>query len=89
MQLQKEIAELRRDTDAIERPPGRPEPQPRQQSVDELIAAQEARIQRYQQESVERQKNAGTPPEAQKWKVFYDDLINDAQEELKKLLKRR
>jgi hypothetical protein len=60
-----------------------------QPSIDELITEQETKIQRYQQEAADRQKNAGSPPEAQKWKVFYEDLINDAQEELKKLLRRR
>src|SRR5262249_20405204 len=83
MLLKKDIAELRRDTDAIVSP-SRPEPPPRQPSVDELITSQEAKIKRFQEESAERQRNAGTPPEAQKWKVFYEDLINDAQEELKK-----
>lgn len=88
LQLQKEIAELRRDRDDIESPP-KSATKPPQPSVDELIAAQEAKIQRYQQEAGDRQKNATSPPEAQKWKVFYEDLINDAQEELKKLLRRR
>lgn len=88
LQLQKDIAELRRDTDAIEHP-ARPEPPPKQPPIDEQIAAQEARLKRYQEESAQRQQTAGSPPEAQKWKVFYEDLINDAQEELKKLLRRR
>ena len=88
MQLKKDIAELRRDTDAI-LPPSRPDPPPRQPSIDEQITAQEAKIKRFLDESAERQRNSATPPEAQKWKVFYEDLINDAQEELKKLLKRR
>lgn len=89
LQLQKEIAELRRDTDSIARPARPDPPQKQQPSIDELIVAQEGKIKRYQEESAERQKNAGTPPEAQKWKVFYEDLIYDAQEELKKLLRRR
>ena len=88
LQLQRDIAELRRDTDVIENPPKPPQP-PKQPSLDEQIAAQEAKISRYQQEFQDRQKTAASPPEAQKWKVFYEDLINDAQEELKKLLRRR
>lgn len=88
LQLQREIAQLKADTDSIVNPPKPPTP-PRQPPIEEQIAAQEAKIKRYEQESAERQKNAASPPEAQKWKVFYEDLLHDAQEDLKKLLRRR
>lgn len=88
VERQIEEATLRGRIEAINNPP-RPEPPPRQPLIDEQVAAQEAKIKRYGQESVERQKTAGSPQETQKWKVFYEDLINDAQEELKKLLRRR
>ena len=87
-QVELEIAELEQKIQAIKNPP-KPEAPPRQPPVDEQVGAQEAKIKRYEQESAERQKNASSAPEAQKWKVFYEDLINDAQEELKKLLRRR
>lgn len=79
------IAELEQKIQAIKKPESPPRPAP----IEDQIAAQEAKIKRYGQESAERQKSAGSPPEAQKWKIFYEDLINDAQEELKKLLRRR
>ena len=89
--LELEIAELDQKIQAIKNPPAPDpvQPTPRQPSIEEQIAAQEAKIKRYERESADRQKSAGSPPEAQKWKVFYEDLINDAQEELKKLLRRR
>jgi hypothetical protein len=89
LQLQKEIAQLQQETSAIQAPPKQQILPPRQPSIDEQIAAQEAKIKRYEQETAERQKGATSPPEAQKWKVFYEDLIHDAQEDLKKLLRRR
>lgn len=90
-QVELDIAELDQKIQAIKNPP-RPElsPPPRRQpSIEEQIATQETKIKRYEQELAERQRSAGAPPEAQKWKVFYEDLINDAREELKSLLRRR
>jgi plasmid stabilization system protein ParE len=87
--VKREIAEIEAETARIMNPPKSGVLAPRSPSVEEQIAAQEAKIARYRHESADRQQNAGSPPEAQRWKVFYEDLINDAQEELKKLLRRR